>query len=148
MDSFTFTWHGRGAQSSQDTRPLTTIVQTPPRLLSHAIHTRILNPALLPPALQAVRSAIFPDNALGPARVPPSEDEIVAIRRECARAIVEVVPPYVRAKFFATDDVDSAREDVEDSLDLFADAYINKHLIVEVVELIVMRLFPEIAEEQ
>lgn len=64
----------------------------------------MLNPALLPPALQAIRRAIFPDDALGPARVPPSDDEVVAIRRECARVIVEVVPPYVRAKYFATGD--------------------------------------------
>merc|ERR1711974_222344 len=52
------------------------------RLLSHTIHARVLNPALLPPALQAIRRAIFPDDALGPARVPPSDDEVVAIRRE------------------------------------------------------------------
>ncbi|KAM0719891.1 hypothetical protein Q7P37_004026 [Cladosporium fusiforme] len=118
------------------------------RLLSHTIHTRVLSPALLPPALQAIRSAIFPDNALGQARVPPSEDEAIAIRRECARAIIQIVPPYVRTKFFATEDVALAQEDVEDSLGLFADSYLNKHLVVEIVELVVLRLFPEVAEEQ
>jgi len=106
-----------------------------------------LNPALLPPALQAIRRAIFPDDALGPARVPPSDDEVLAIRRECARVIVEVVPSYVRAKYFATDDVAAMRGDVEMSLDLFADSFINKHLIVDIVELIFLRLFPEIGEE-
>ena len=117
------------------------------RLLSHTIHTHVLNPALLPPALQAIRRAIFPDDALGPARVPPSDDEVVAIRRECARVIVEVVPPYVRSKYFATSDVAIMRGDVEDSLDLFADSFINKHLVVEIVELIFLRLFPEIGEQ-
>ena len=116
-------------------------------MLSHTLHARVLNPALLPPALQAIRRAIFPDDALGPARVPPSDDEVVAIRRECARVIVEVVPPYVRAKYFATGDVATMRGDVEDSLDLFADSFINKHLVVEIVELIFLRLFPEIGEE-
>ena len=117
------------------------------RLLSHTIHARVLNPALLPPALQAIRRAIFPDDALGPARVPPLDDEVVAIRRECARVIVEVVPPYVRSKYFATGDVAIMRDDVEESLDLFADSFINKHLIVDIVELIFLRLFPEIGEE-
>jgi hypothetical protein len=107
----------------------------------------VLNPALLPPALQAIRRAIFPDDALGPARVPPSDDEVVAIRRECARVIVEVVPPYVRSKYFATDDLATMQGDVEDSLDLFADSFINKHLVVDIVELIFLRLFPEIGEE-
>ena len=116
-------------------------------MLSHTIHTRVLNPALLPPALQAIRRAIFPDDALGPARVPPSDDEVVAIRRECARVIVEIVPPYVRSKYFVTGDVAIMRGDVEESLDLFADSFINKHLIVDIVELIFLRLFPEIGEE-
>lgn len=117
------------------------------RLLSHTLHARVLNPALLPPALQAIRRAIFPDDALGPARVPPSDDEVVAIRRECARVIVEIVPPYVRSKYFVTGDVAIMRGDVEESLDLFADSFINKHLIVDIVELIFLRLFPEIGEE-
>jgi hypothetical protein len=39
------------------------------------------------------------------------------------------------------------RGDVEDSLDLFADSFINKHLVVEIVELVFLRLFPEIGEE-
>jgi hypothetical protein len=107
----------------------------------------VLNPALLPPALQATRRAIFPDDALGPARVPPGDDETLAIRRECARVIVELVPPFVRGKYFATDDVAAMREDVEDSLGLFADSFVNKHLVVDIVELIFLRLFPEIGEE-
>lgn len=117
------------------------------RLLSHAIHTRVLDPALLPPALQAIRRAIFPDDALGPARVPPADDEVVAIKRECARVIVEVVPPYVRGKYFATQDGAAMRDDVESSLELFADSFVNKHLVVEIVELVFLRLFPEIGEE-
>lgn len=109
----------------------------------------MLNPALLPPALHAIRAAIFPSNALGPARVTPTEDETLAIKRECARVVVEAMPPFLRAKFFATADVASMRANVEDSmLDLFADSYLNKHLVVEIVELIVLRLFPEIGEER
>lgn len=116
------------------------------RLFSHTIRKRLFDPAVVPHALQAIRSAIFPDNAMGPARVPPSADEVVAIRRECARVIVEVIPAFVRSRYFATEDVDMMREDVEDMLNLFADQYVNKHLIISVVELLVVRLFPEIAD--
>jgi hypothetical protein len=113
----------------------------------HTVHTRVLDPALLPAALQAIRRAIFPDDALGPARVPPAGDEVVAIRRECARVIIEVIPAFVRGKYFATDDVAAMRADVEESLGLlFADPFVNKHLVVEMVELIFLRLFPEIGE--
>ena len=98
--------------------------------------------------MQSVRRAIFPDDALGPARVLPSDVETLAIKRECARVIVEIVPPFVRGKYFATDDVELMRADVEDWIGLlFGDAFINKHLVVEIVECIVLRLFPEIGEE-
>ena len=115
-------------------------------MLSHSIRSRLLDPAALPLALQAIRSAIFPDNALGPARVPPTDHEAIAIKHECARVVVEAVPEYVRSRVFATSDVLLMRRDVEEMLDLFADSYINKHLVVSVVELLVMRLFPEMHE--
>jgi hypothetical protein len=116
----------------------------PNRLLSHTIRTRLLNPAALPLMLQAVRNAIFPNNMLGPPRVPPSHDETIAIKHECARVVVEAVPEYVRSRFFATSEFALMQEDVEATLDLFADSYINKHLLMSIVELIVVRLFPEL----
>jgi hypothetical protein len=33
-------------------------------------------------------------------------------------------------------------------LEVFGDAYLNKHLIIGVVDLVVVRLFPELAAEQ
>lgn len=38
------------------------------------------------------------------------------------------------------------QENVERTLDLFSDPYINKHLIVSAVELFVVRLFPELGD--
>ena len=105
----------------------------------------MLNPTLLPPALEAIRRAIFPDDALGPARIPPTDVETIAIKRESARVIVEVIPPYVRGKYFATEDAELMRADVEDFVGLlFGDSFINKHLIVEIVEVVFLKLFPEI----
>ena len=37
--------------------------------------------------------------------------------------------------------------DVEDVLDLFGDSYINKHLVVALLELLAVRLFPELSLE-
>ena len=115
--------------------------------MSYHFHERVLNPAVLPPVLQAIRSAIFPDNALAPARVPPTSDETVAIKRECARAIIEAIPGRVKMLFFATADEALMRQDVEESLDLLTDPCINKHLVVSALELIVVRLFPELDHE-
>ncbi|KAK4507643.1 hypothetical protein PRZ48_001378 [Zasmidium cellare] len=117
------------------------------RLMSSNIHQRLLAaPDWLPPILQAARSALFPDNVLAAGRAPPTSDEVVQIKRECAQAVVEaMMPDVVGARFFATKDRDLMRQDVEgELLDLLADAYVNKHLVISVVELLVVRLFPEL----
>lgn len=97
--------------------------------------------------LQAIRSALFPDNALAAARVQPTSAETAEIKRECANTIVEVIPMAIRSRYFGTTDLELARQDVQETLELFADSYINKHLIISAVELIVVRLFPELAED-
>jgi hypothetical protein len=114
--------------------------------MASKIDERLSRPDLLPSVLQATRSALFPNNALAAARLPPTAAEMVEIKRDCAETIVQTIPMVVRSQFFATKDQDLMRQDVEGILDLFSDAYINKHLIVSAVELIVVRLFPEIAE--
>ncbi|KAK5173790.1 uncharacterized protein LTR77_002471 [Saxophila tyrrhenica] len=116
------------------------------RLMASQIHERLSRPDLLPSVLQAIRAALFPNNALAAARVPPTAAESAAMKRECAETIVNIIPAAIRQRFFATKDYDLMRQDVEDDLDLFADPYINKHLIISAVELIVARLFPELAE--
>lgn len=42
---------------------------------------------------------------------------------------------------------DKKISEVEEVLDCFGDAYCNKHLMYGVVELIIVRLVPEIAEQ-
>lgn len=83
---------------------------------------------------------------MAPARVPPTSEETLQIQRECARVIVEAVPDAVRTRYFATKDKETMRRDVEDRLKFFADPYVNKHLIVAALDLIVVRLFPELAD--
>lgn len=112
--------------------------------MSFNIHKRLLTAHWVPSVLQAARSALFPDNVLAPARIPPTSDQVGQIKRDCASNIVEAIPDALSARFFATKDRDLMRDDVEAELDLLADSYINKHLIISAVELLAVRLFPEL----
>jgi len=133
------------------------------RLLSHTLHTRLLNPSLLPSLLQGVRTAVFPNNTLGPARPAPSSPaEIAAIRHACAEAVYECIPPIVRGIYFrpstesavagpasdssADAEKDEAMAQIEALLDVLGDAYLNKHLIFAALDHVVCRLFPEMKD--
>ena len=96
--------------------------------------------------LQGIRSAVFPGNALAPPRMTPTSEEASAIRQACAEAIVESIPEIVRPYYFATKQSRMMVDDIETVLDIFEDTYINKHLIIALVELFVARLFPELAD--
>lgn len=115
--------------------------------MSSQIQAKLLRAQFLPPLLHAIRSALFPDNALAQARVPPTADQVDEIKRACAETIVNIIPEPVRSVYFATKDQRLMQRDVESTLDLFADSYINKHLIVSAVDLLIVRLFPELSEE-
>lgn len=57
------------------------------------------------------------------------------------------MPPVVRKVYFATSDVEAMCAEVEGELELLlADAWVNKGLVVDVVEVVFGRLFPEILE--
>ncbi|KAI1414652.1 PXA domain-containing protein [Hypoxylon sp. FL1857] len=74
------------------------------RLLSHHIQAYILDPARLPPLLRAVRGAVFPNNAPGsPSLIPPSSDEqLAALRRRCASALLALVPKRVGRLYYGS----------------------------------------------
>ena len=108
-------------------------------------------PSILPPLLLNLRIALFPGNAQGPpALEPPSSEERLQIRRRCAEAILSLVPPLVSRVYFNVD-ADKEGEDemlrqVEDILDVFGDVYCNKHLAYNILELVIVRLVPELGE--
>ena len=83
-----------------------------------------------------------------PAPPPPSDEERVQIRRKAAEDILSFVPEPILRTFFATDSKDEMLEEVEeDILDVFGNESMNKHLIYSILELIVVRLVPELAEK-
>lgn len=116
------------------------------RFLSHTMQMRVLNPAFLPILLRTIRATVFPNNALGPARKPPTAEEAKAIKQCCAVSLLRLLPPKVATIFFASEDRHVQLAQVEEILDCLDDAYLNKHLLFQIVELMVLRLMPELGE--
>lgn len=116
------------------------------RFLSHTMRMRVLNPAFLPVLLRTIRATVFPNNALGPPRVPPTAEEAKSIKRRCAATLLGLLPVRVAGAFFASESRAVQLRQIEESLDCLDDAYLNKHLIFQIVELIVLRLVPELGE--
>lgn len=110
------------------------------------MHNRVLNPAILPTVLRTVRATLFPNNTLGPARQPPSAEEAKRIKHRCAVSLLGLLPEKIATIFFATDMKAVQLEQIEDLLDCLDDAYLNKHLIFQMVELIILRLVPELGD--
>lgn len=109
----------------------------------------MLTPSLLPLVLQNLRAALFPNNNLGPpAPPPPSIEERRQIKRNAAKSIFEFIPRFVTSKFYNTNSEESAVDQIEtDMLDPFDDQYLIKHLAYGLLELILVRLIPELGEQ-
>ena len=60
-----------------------------------------------------------------------------------SNGILALVPPVVQKIYYG--DEANARRTVEEMLDVFGDAYCNKHLVFGIIELLVVRLMPEMA---
>lgn len=118
-----------------------------PRFLSNIIRTRILNPALLPIVLRTVRATLFPNNGMGPPRPIPNEDETKEIKRRCADSLLGLLPSNVAVAFFVSDSRVAQHEQIEEILECLEDTYLNKHLIFQMLELIVLRLAPELEQQ-
>ena len=120
-----------------------------PRFLYNQLETRVFTPSLIPLILRNLRAAIFPGNKMGPPAPPlPSEEEQLQLRRKAAEDLLGLVPMPILRTFFATDSRDQMLEEVEeDILDPFTDESMNRRLIYSILELIVARLVPEMAEK-
>lgn len=84
---------------------------------------------------------------MGPARQIPTEDEAKEIKRRCAASLLGLLPPKVAAIFLASDSKVTQHQQVEEILECLEDSYLNKHLIFQILELIVLRLAPEMEQQ-
>lgn len=57
------------------------------------------------------------------------------------------IPEFVRGRLFATQDPVSAAAQIEEMLDVVGDTYLNKHLVFAIVDLVFLRLFPEMERQ-
>ena len=71
----------------------------------------------------------------------------MAIKEDCARTLLDAVPDFVSSRFFGTGDRVRMQMEIGEMLDVLGDSYMNKHLVYAIVELMVVRLFPEMAEK-
>ncbi|KAG5964527.1 hypothetical protein E4U57_005207 [Claviceps arundinis] len=129
------------------------------RLLSHQIQL-CLSASQLPSILRTLRGSLFPHNAPGTSSMfPPSSDaELRALRRRAATALWTMIPPSVGRMYFGgglwaamgmAADVghdEAMVDELEGLLEVVGDRYCNKHLMYSIVELILVRLMPELQE--
>lgn len=126
------------------------------RLLSHHIQSG-LSPSQLPTLLRTLRGVLFPNNAPGQStlRPPSSEDELLALRRRAASALWRLLPRGVTRLYLgggllggeASDQHGAEVDQIEHLLMVLDDEYCNKHLVYGVLELILIRVMPEMSEQ-
>ena len=151
--------------------PERTNTRHPNRFLHLLIQTHILTPSRLPPLLLTLRTTLFPNNGPpGPARPVPSAEEQLVIRRNAAKAILSLTPRWsdgiwvgsANGGLFAREGRAKKEEDtgkkpkepnedvikeVEGLLDVFGDSYMNRHLVFGIIELVLVRLCPEVGQK-
>jgi hypothetical protein len=74
--------------------------------------------------------------------------EIAAIKRRCTRSILALFPAPIIKCYLCSDSEKEAEGAVAEVLEVFGDAYCNKHLVYGIVDLVVVRLMPELADEK
>ncbi|KAI6246056.1 hypothetical protein HI914_05466 [Erysiphe necator] len=116
------------------------------KILSYTIQTHILTTTTLPNLLRNARAALFPNNLPAGQSEAPNEAECMAIRRRCAESILDLIPIGAREIYFGLEWDDMVRQVEEDILCIFEDKYCNKHFLYGIVELLLVRLMPELSE--
>lgn len=92
---------------------------------------------------------MFPNNTLGPPAPPPPSPELQSkIKHDAAASLFKLLPPSVTRTYYASTDEQVIINRIEsDLLDPFQDQYLNKHLVYEILELLLLRLIPELGEQ-
>ncbi|KAL9016891.1 MAG: hypothetical protein Q9185_005746 [Variospora sp. 1 TL-2023] len=114
--------------------------------LHHLLINHILNASYIPTLLSTVRKNLFPRNALPPpAPEPPTPEQQAELKRQCAESLSALLPDFLaRAAGLSREGL---VKEVETELDVWSDAYLNKHLAYQILDLLVVRVLPELGEK-
>jgi hypothetical protein len=108
-------------------------------------------------AIRCARDALWPGGMMGPPRVVPTPVEAARIRSNAESAILDLLPRMtsrgrganvagsLRTAVLGTDP-QQQRENVHELCDLFARKECNKHLLFYLLDLVVVRVIPELGE--
>ncbi|KAK9461305.1 PXA domain-containing protein [Lipomyces oligophaga] len=114
------------------------------RLLIHFFRTYVLTSSTVCSVLRAARTAVFPNNdPMGPPRVYPSPDEQQAILERLRKNILRIVPGKVRSQVLG----DDAMDGIQELIAPFESKYANKHLIYFLIDIIIVKVLPELTEQ-
>ncbi|KAL8760694.1 MAG: hypothetical protein Q9184_003141 [Pyrenodesmia sp. 2 TL-2023] len=114
--------------------------------LHHLLTGHVLNASHLPSLLSTIRTSLFPRNALPPpAPEAPTPEQQTVLKRHCAESLAAFFPGVLGRPAGLTRE-DMVRE-IESELDVWSDAYLNKHLAYQLVDLVVVRVLPELGEK-
>ncbi|KAF8418218.1 PXA domain-containing protein [Tirmania nivea] len=114
-------------------------------LLSDLFKAHIASPDLVVKVLASARAALFPNGAMGPPRPYPTAVEQDAIREAAMQALLDKIPTVIKRHYFGTEQWEW-RSVIDGYLDILKEREVNKHLIYQVLELVVVRLVPELEE--
>ena len=119
----------------------------PARYIHHLLQSYLSPSRLLPRALSLARQNLFPNNSLPPPSPPaPGSQQFEEIRRDCAEAIISLFPPLVSRQLLGSNREEWVKE-VEIELDVWKDSWMNKHLAYRILELVFVRVLPELEEK-
>lgn len=117
--------------------------------MHHCIHTHLQPSQILPTLLRTLRQTLAPNSSLPPsAPQAPSVSEVSNIKRTCALSILSLLPSTLCKRFFGGEKTEDWIGEVEGELDAWGDEYLNKHLGYAILELIVVRVLPELGDQR
>ena len=113
--------------------------------LSAQLYESVFHEELVLVALDTLRDIVWPKGVLMGPRTEPSAEEQAEIQRETERILVDTVPQPLRSLIFGASrklQLDTAH----DLLDTFDNAKCNKHLVFQLLDLITVKILPELAD--
>jgi hypothetical protein len=84
---------------------------------------------------------------MAPPRTVPTPEEALVIKRRCAETVVNALPELLARVYFGTSDPEEMRKQTEEALSILDDSYTTKRLLFGIIELVIVRLIPELAEK-